>query len=138
MSRLAMLLVGAALFGAACSDSGSEAIPTPSAAATAVSQAVCDAQARVVGIVRDIQSGTVDTQQDLASRLAQIQTELQSEASRLESAGQEDVAAQLEALADGVGDLETAVQSQDPDELASAAANLATAAGQVSLCEAST
>jgi hypothetical protein len=143
MNRAFGVLVVVAIAAMACGDSDGDlgatgvptAVPTAVPTVTGAPEAVCEAQERVLELAGQLQAGSVETQEDVTAELGELQGRLESEADQLESSGQQEAADQVRSAAGALEDLQDAVASQDPTQLASAVANLADAAEQIALCE---
>lgn len=119
----------------ACSNSGTTT--APSSVQQTVQQAVCDAQAKVLDVAGKVQASSLQSKADLVAQLQQLQTQLNSQADTLASNGQSAAARQVRNVADGVGQLATAVNGTDPAAVVAAAARVADAIRQVPGCPSS-
>jgi hypothetical protein len=140
MKRAIMTIGLLAIFATACSsNSGTvNTTPTPSAvissAASAANQAICDAQTKAMQIVGQVESGQLTSISDATTKLGELQAALDTQASNLDSQGQPSLAANVRAVADAVGLLKTAVQSQSTSSMVSAATKVGTAIASLPAC----
>ncbi|HEX9411686.1 MAG TPA: hypothetical protein VF986_08345 [Actinomycetota bacterium] len=129
-----VLAFGLGLVG--CNNSGA-ASSAPTDVQQSTRQAVCDAQAKVLDVVGQVQASSLQSKADVIAQLQLLQGELNSQADSLQSKGQSAAATKVKDVADGAGRLATAINGTDPGAVVTAAAQVADAVRRVPGCPSS-